>query len=374
MTDPDIRVLDARTSDQDHYARSLLVATEMDPWSSSTRYRALQYVTALRSRFARVAVSLPSDVVQRRPGRRGQAQYFVAHGQRYLHRCVAIRAELRRADVAFVQRGLYPLGPGLVTRPFDDYRGRVVLDLDDAVFETKPALRDRGSATRWLYGPQQALALMHRADTIIVSSRELLDALPPTNSTKVVLPTIPDVGRYPVVIHDDRMPVVIGWAGTVGNIRYLEPLRGVFRSLAQDRIAKLEVVSSEPWNGPSAFHPWTMADEASVFTRFGIGIMPLPDTPYTRAKAGFKLLQYMAAGIPIVASPVGVNSQLVKESGAGFLAETPGEWEEALRMLARDAALRQSLGERARSFVLAYAADSDNSRRLADILLTGSTA
>jgi glycosyltransferase involved in cell wall biosynthesis len=79
--------------------------------------------------------------------------------------------------------------------------------------------------------------------------------------------------------------------------------------------------------------------------------MPLPDTPYTRAKAGFKLLQYMAAGVPVVASPVGVNVELVERSGAGFLADEPGAWDAVLRALAADPERRRAMGAAGRAFV-----------------------
>ena len=96
--------------------------------------------------------------------------------------------------------------------------------------------------------------------------------------------------------------------------------------------------------------------------------MPLPDTAYTRAKAGFKLLQYMAAGLPVVASPVGVNSELIERSGAGLLAASPAEWDDALRTLASDHELRRSLGSAGRSFVEDYADVREQASLLAALL------
>jgi glycosyltransferase involved in cell wall biosynthesis len=349
-------------------ANRLVVATEMDPWSSSTRYRALQYLDDLEPRFAAVTVSFPNDVVERRPGRAGQLKYFATHAGRYLTRCISLRRELRDADVVLVQRGLYPLGPGLVADAIVDFPGRVVLDLDDAVFETKPSRTGRGHATHWLYGPQQARRILERADVVVVSSAELAKSLPPASAPTVLLPTLPDVARYPLATQSASGPVVVGWAGTVGNVPFLDPLRRVFSRLATDRVATLEVVSSGDWDGPGTFRRWTLSEEANLFARFSIGIMPLPDTAYTRAKAGFKLLQYMAAGLPVVASPVGVNDELVSRSGAGFLARSPDEWEDALRMLAADCDLRLQLGAKARRFVTSYVEEHHVARRLGDIL------
>jgi len=105
-----------------------------------------------------------------------------------------------------------------------------------------------------------------------------------------------------------------------------------------------------------------------VFARFDVGVMPLIDSDYARAKAGFKLLQYMAAGLPVVASPVGVNTQLVPDSGAGVLADTPAAWERALRELAVDPELRARQGSRGRAFVESYADLGAQAERIAELL------
>ena len=348
--------------------KRLLVLTEMDRWSASTRYRALQHVARLRPSFERVEVSLPGDPVTCASDQFGRWRHFGAHVARYSVRALSVRAGLADADVAFVQRGLYPIGPGLVASGVIRFEGRVVLDLDDAVFAVKPSLADRGALRRWLYGRQQAVALLHRADAIVVSTTELADALPAGVAPATILPTVPDPSRYSPVDHDENLPAVVGWAGTVGNLQYLDPLRPVFERLAGESVARLEVVCSHPWNGPSTFHAWTLAEEADVFRRFCIGIMPLPETQYTRAKAGFKLLQYMAAGLPVVASPVGVNRKLIERSNAGLLAAGADEWESALRELAADPDLRRRLGRNGRAFVEAYADLDGQANTLAKLL------
>jgi glycosyltransferase involved in cell wall biosynthesis len=349
---------------------SMAVLTEMDAWSASTRYRALQHVPRLRSLMGRVDVSTPGDMIGRRPGRAGQVLYFAAHAGRYARRALALRNLVGCYDALFVQRGLYVIGPGLIADPVLRYEGRVVLDLDDAVFELRPSLAARGAFARWLYGPQQTLALLRRADEVVVSTPALAEMLPSGTIEPTILPTLPDPGQYPIVEQRDGQPVVVGWAGTVGGLGFLDPLREVFARLDREGLTRLEVVSSRPWRGPASFRAWRLDEETSVFGDFAIGIMPLPDTPYTRAKAGFKLLQYMAAGLPVVASPVGVNRDLLQRSGAGLLAEHPAEWEAALRELAASIELRRELGRRGRSFVERYA-DLDNQARTLAALVAG---
>ena len=348
--------------------RRVAVLTETDGWSASTRHRALQHLPRLRTYFRTVDLLSAGDSVRRDPGRIGQARHFAAHGGRYLRRAAQVRGAVDRYDALFVQRGLYVLGPGAIVAPVERFGGRVVFDLDDAVFELPPLFETKGGAARWLWGPQQALRLLRRADAIVVSTQALAEMLPDRTVAPTVLPTVPDPSRYAVVEHGEEHPVVIGWAGTIGGIGYLDPLAAVLNRLARERLARLEVVSSQPWQPTAGFHRWRAEEATSLFGRFAIGIMPLPDTPYTRAKAGFKLLEYMASGLPVVASPVGVNAELVTASGAGLLATTPPEWEAALRELAESAELRRELGRRGRAFVERYVDLPGQARTLAGLL------
>jgi glycosyltransferase involved in cell wall biosynthesis len=318
-------------------------------------------------RLGQVDLFLPDDVPTRAPGRAGQLRYFGSHGLRYVRRWRELAGSLGDYDAVLVQRGAYAVGPGAVTRPLERFDGRLVFDLDDAVFELRPSLQGRPAPVRWLYGPQQAARILRRADAVVVSTRALARAIERPSVSPLVLPTILDPACYPLAEHSADARVV-GWAGTNGGLGYLDQLRGVFEDLERREIGSLEVVSSRPWDGPSRFRQWRMDEESTVFSRFAVGIMPLPDTGYTRAKAGFKLLQYMAAGVPVVASPIGGNAELVEQSGAGLLAATPGEWSEALERLLGDPDLRREMGASGRAFVEALADLDGQADTLASLL------
>jgi hypothetical protein len=329
------------------------VLTEMSAWSASTRYRALQHLPRLRQEFDSVDVFLARDEVGRAPGPVGRSRYFGTHAVRYVRRWTELRRVVARYDSVLVQRGLYPLGPGGVTAPVERFDGRVVLDLDDAVFVAAPELARKSRVARWLYGPQQAIRLIRRADGIVVSTTALAEALPSGSRTPVVLPSVPDPACYRVADHSRTRPVAV-WAGTTGGLLFLDSLVSVLRQLRDAHIGTLEVVSSRPWEGPATFRAWRLDQEHLLFADYAVGIMPLPDTQYTRSKAGFKLLQYMSAGLPVVASPVGINAWLVEESGGGYLASDATEWKAALTRLLADPEHRAELGRRGREFVLRY--------------------
>ena len=344
----------------------LAIVTEQTRRSSSTNYRAVQHVPRLATRLGHVDLLIPDAEVDRGEGRVDQLRFFGRHAVRYVRRGLALERELARYDAALVQRGVYPMGPGWAVGPLERFPGRVVYDLDDAVFELAPVLQDKGRATRWLYGPQQSRRLLVRADAVVASTEVLAEALPGRRAD-AVLPTVPDPSIFPRVEQHADGPLRVGWTGTEGNLPYLDPLAGVFERLDREGIARLEVIAPRPWSGASSFHRWRLEEEPELFARFEVGLMPLPDTPYTRAKAGFKMLQYMAAGAAVVASPVGVNVELIERSGAGYLATEPAEWEERLRRLAADPHLRRQLGHRGRAFIEGYAdldAQADTLTRL----------
>ena len=114
--------------------------------------------------------------------------------------------------------------------------------------------------------------------------------------------------------------------------------------------------------------PWREETEATEVSRFDVGVMPLPDEPFERGKCGYKLIQYMACGIPVVASPVGVNRQIVRHGESGFLASTAEEWIQALQLLHGDVALRKRMGAAGRRFFEREYSLQSTAPRLAEIL------
>jgi glycosyltransferase involved in cell wall biosynthesis len=349
----------------------IAIITEQPATNGSSFYRALQHVERLRARGHVVETSSPTALVAR-PGPVGKAAFFGRHAVAYAARLPELRTVIGRADAVLVQRGLYPMGPAALTRAFSGFRGHVVYDLDDAVFLPSPTLRARGRAARWLYGPEQAKVLLERADAVVVSTAAVAELLP-GRTPDVILPTVPDVRGYPTTRHTDAAGVRVGWVGSRGNLRYLDPLAPVFQDLSDRGVAQLTVIADAPWNGPGQFRQWRREDDPAMFGSFDIGIMPLPDEAYTRAKAGFKLLQYMAAGAAVVASPVGLNRELVTASGAGLLADSVADWSTALERLAGDPALRARMGAQGQTFMGGYA-DVDAQADVLVRLLSGGSS
>jgi len=138
-------------------------------------------------------------------------------------------------------------------------------------------------------------------------------------------------------------------------VAYLRSIEKVLSEIAKLHPIRLKIISSMSLQLSEVevdFVPWDRDSEYREICSFDIGIMCLPDNPYTRGKAGFKLLLYMAAGIPSVASAVGANNDIVEHGKTGFLAGNEGQWKDCLERLIRDPSLRTEMGARARAFVV----------------------
>jgi glycosyltransferase involved in cell wall biosynthesis len=149
--------------------------------------------------------------------------------------------------------------------------------------------------------------------------------------------------------------VRIGWIGTPLNGHHLEALYSPLAALARERDFELVIVGlNKPlqWNLPRVrYIDWQLADEFGYFAQFDIGIMPLTDSPFARGKCAFKIIQCLAAGLPVVASPVGANREVVEHGRNGYLAATQDDWHSMLRQLVDDPEMRRRMGESGRDLV-----------------------
>jgi glycosyltransferase involved in cell wall biosynthesis len=223
---------------------------------------------------------------------------------------------------------------------------RVVYDLDDAFWTHPPQFKQIGASFR---DPHRIEKMMAMCDQILAGNSFLAEHAQAYNTHVTVLPTVIDTERF--YLREERADevITIGWIGRWSSSDYLEMLIPVFQRLVNRYPqVKLHFVGAKdmplPAGLPIEIIPWRLESEVEEIARFDIGIMPLPDDVYSRGKCGLKLLQYMAMGVPGVASPVGVNREIVQDGLNGFWASTEEEWFENLSCLICDRALRKTLG------------------------------
>lgn len=256
-----------------------------------------------------------------------------------------IGRELRDADVVILQRRL--------PAPWQLYllrcaSPRLVFDFDDAVF-----LRDSYSPR----GPH-SIRRLHR----FMAAVETVDAVVAGNDYLAcearrwalpehvrVVPTCLNPTRYRTAIHDRASgQAELVWIGSSSTLQGLERIRPLLETLGRtvpglrlrlvcDRFLTLDPLPVVP-------QPWSESTEAEALAAADIGISWVPDDPWSRGKCGLKVLQYMAAGLPVVANPVGVQADLVRHGETGYLVRSADEWIAAIRRLAEEPELRRHLG------------------------------
>ncbi|MCX7895754.1 MAG: glycosyltransferase, partial [Thermoanaerobaculum sp.] len=190
----------------------------------------------------------------------------------------------------------------------------------------------------------------------VVGSQQLAEMIKPLGGHTVVDPTPVDVSKYPMAEPGREGELILVWIGLGKNLRYLEDLGGVLAAMARQFPFKLRVISDRIPNLPGVpleLVPWSEVSEGEELARGHVGLAPLPDDLWTRGKGGYRCIQYAAAGLPCVASPVGGNREVVVPGISGFWASTPEEWWSQLALLFSRPELRRAMGEQARQRALA---------------------
>lgn len=321
------------------------------PLAASHRVRLSQFVPGLAEVGIQLQIqSLLDDhyLAERFNGRRLPSVGIVKAFAERLH----ILRSIDRYDLALVYGELFPFLPHLLERSC--LRLPFIYDFDDAFF-----LKYRGGRYRFLN-----FILGGKFDRMIASAAAvsagntgLLSYAARFNANVTLLPSVvdTDVFRPLALTHlrDPLLPFRVGWIGSPSTAPYLQLLVEPLQRLARERPVCLVVIG-----GPAPALrdvevielPWRLADEVTMIQQFDVGVMPLPDTPWTRGKCAYKLVQCMACGIPVVASAVGANRVVVPPT-CGILASSPEDWLHALRLLADDVDHRHRLGRAGRRWV-----------------------
>jgi glycosyltransferase involved in cell wall biosynthesis len=254
-------------------------------------------------------------------------------------------------DMALIHREAYPIGPPLIERWLAN-RVPIIYDFDDAVY--LPNTSDANKMIGFLKRPAKIAEVLRLSTEVIAGNSHLGDYARRYSTHVNVIPTCVDTDVWKPAADGPRNgPPVIGWIGTPTTTPYLMGLLDVFAALAKDHDFVLRVSGSvAPVAMPGVRvenEPWSLQKETVLFNTCDIGVYPLPNDEWTLGKCGFKAIQFMACGVPVVASPVGVNNDIVEDGVSGLLANTEAEWRDRLRMLITDAGLRRRIGAAGRS-------------------------
>lgn len=331
------------------------------------RFRVRQHVERLRHWDLAVTEYVPAlSMYAPHPGYDQRGPVTWGNPWRYLWAVLKVATRLpgvagsRTADLTWLVRTFLdgtPTLEGLLKRP-------LVFDVDDAIFLKPP------------WGAQAARIIARRAAAVIVGNQYLADWFSQVSQRLHVVPTAVDTERFrpAPAPGPPPEPLVIGWTGTAGNIPYLEAIiPPLERFLANHPQSQLMVVADAPPRLPPRvarhlhFVPWSPQVEATVLQRFHVGLMPMPDNPWTRGKCSFKMLQYMASGVPAVVSPVGMNADILALGPVGLPAVKDDDWYEALEFLSRQPDKARAMGQAGREVAQRHFSAAIIARQLAEI-------
>jgi len=275
---------------------------------------------------------------------------------------------LRRYDVIWLHCELFPYLPGMFEKLVGLGGKPLVYDYDDAVFHWYDGLAlplARRSLARKLE------PVLRSAAACICGNEYLKDYASRFCQRSIVLPTVVDTSIYrPVPRRSDQ--IVIGWIGSPSTWCNVQPLLPMLAELCRDMSVRFRVIGAGAQAEADQFPglelvEWSEATEIAELQQIDIGIMPLLDLPFQRGKSGYKLIQYMACGLPVVASPVGVNREIVADGRNGFLASNDEGWRAALVRLINEPDLRTQMGSRGRERVKADFSLASQAPRLIEL-------
>lgn len=334
------------------------------PLAASTRYRLGQYVPGLAEHGIDLQVrSLLGDEYLRRRFGSG-ALPWAAIAWAGWERLGDLKE--RRYDLAMLHCELFPLMPGWLERMLLGARP-YIYDFDDAFY-----LKYRRGALgtlRPVVG-QKFDAVMQNAAAITAGNRTLQEYAHALNPVVTRLPTVVDTDRYSPVPHRRGSTFTVGWIGSPSTAPYLTELIGPLTRIGREGPVRLVVIGGKAPSIPDVVVDgvsWSEATQVSLINSFDVGVMPLPDDDWARGKCAFKLIQYMACGIPVIGSSVGANTEVVG-TNCGFLAVSESDWTAAFRHLRDNPRLSDEMGQAGRERVIKHYSLQRNLPILAEVI------
>jgi glycosyltransferase involved in cell wall biosynthesis len=357
----------------EHNRKRVLVLTRYGALAASTRVRFLQFI----ERFEHCTeCPLSFDVAPLLED--NCLQYFHDFGtrrstylfKRYLRRLMLLLGA-KHYDLLWIEKEVFPALPAFAEHALRRMGIRIVVDYDDATYTW---YRNHPSwLVRALLG-RKIDAVCRAAHTVVAGNKTLASYARSVGAQNViVVPSVIDTERY--VYSNQKRPdpttFVIGWIGQPSNVRYLDMFKDALATISREGGVTFLTIGAPDHlfaDVPQQAHAWSESAEVALLSECDCMLAPLGDGEFQRGKCGFKVIQGMAAALPVIASPVGVISEIIRHGENGFLAENSDECYQYLCALRRDPALRRRLGESARRTVEEFYSVSAVHSQLLDVL------
>jgi glycosyltransferase involved in cell wall biosynthesis len=251
------------------------------------------------------------------------------------------------ADYVFLHREAAPIGPPVFEWLLANvFKKKIIYEFDDAIW--LPGGEDISKPKKWLKATWKVKYIIKWAYKVVGGNEFLCRYARQYNDVVFCIPTVVDTEKGHCKLKDqfDNKRIVVGWTGSHTTLHNLQEIEQLIPELKKELDFEFLVISNKPpdWSFDFTFKKWEAETELDDLLQMHIGVMPLKQGPWFEGKCGFKLIQYLACGIPAVASPVGVNSVILRHEQDGFLAASKEEWKLYLKKLIQDASLRSRMG------------------------------
>jgi glycosyltransferase involved in cell wall biosynthesis len=334
----------------------IAIFTKYSRLGASSRLRTMQYIPHLIDNGFEVTVfSLFSNVYLENlySGKKANKLYFL---KRFFKRFIELFS-LYKYEVVWIEKELFPYSPPFFEKMLSILGIKYVIDYDDAIFHNYDL--SQNSIIRYFLSNKIDKVMKYSA-CVTAGNSYLAERAVKSCAKKVkIIPTVVEHNKYKIV-GSNHGKITIGWVGTPSTQKYIVELQAVLTEVCLKFNAKLMLVGAEPSiakffeNIELDVVPWTEEAESNLISGIDVGVMPLHDGLWEKGKCGYKLIQYMAAGKPVLASNVGVNKEIINKCNSGYSINNENEWRKYLSLIVNDRELREQLGENGRVSVVKY--------------------
>jgi glycosyltransferase involved in cell wall biosynthesis len=326
----------------------VLYLTKYSRNGASSRLRSYQYFPFLEAKGFTITVSPFFDEDYLLDLYSGKPITKVKLLKFYLTRFFALFS-IYKYDKIVIEKELFPYFFSWFEKILWLLKVKYIVDYDDAIFHNY----DLSTNKLILFLLKNKINnVMKHSGCVVAGNNYLAKRAKDSGADKIVLlPTVINVDLYKAKNNYANAKIVIGWIGSPSSFKYVKNSQSVFSKVLQNQNVELHIIGTTEDLGLGdkvKYLNWSEDSEVDLISQFDIGIMPLENTPWELGKCSYKLIQYMGCGIPVVASEVGMNIEVVDEEVNGFLVKKEEEWLDRLNQLIEDSALRESLGKNGR--------------------------
>jgi len=327
----------------------ILYLTKYSRNGASSRLRSYQYFPILAANGHSVTVSPFFDEEYLSNLYSGKKIARLKFLKFYLNRFLTLFS-IYEYNKIVIEKELFPYFFSWFEKILHWFKVKYIVDFDDAIFNHNYDY-NRSKLMSFFF-KNKIKNVMKYSGCVVAGNSYLAEKARESGARKIViLPTVINIDVYKVKDNYDNSKIIIGWIGSPSTFKYVVNIKSVLLKLLDLYHVELHIVGANQDLGLGSkvkYLKWTEDSEVALISNFDIGIMPLENTPWELGKCAYKLIQYMGCGLPVVASAVGMNKEVVDENINGFLVETEEQCFEKLSLLIENSILRKEFGNKGR--------------------------